>query len=42
MGIGSGDLDYYGFPVSSAVHHHPTYEPKTITTGRYYLGEWEV
>lgn len=32
-----GRLVCYGFPVFSAAHHHPTYEPKTITTGRHYL-----
>lgn len=34
-----GELGFYGFPVSLAAHHHPTYEPKTVTTGRYYQGE---
>lgn len=33
------ELGFYGFPVFLAAHHHPTYEPKTITTGRCYLGE---
>lgn len=40
--MGSGRVWFnYGFPVSSAVHHHPTHEPKTVTTGRYYLGQWK-
>lgn len=39
---GTGRLSYYGFPVSSAAHHHPTYEPKTITTGKYSLWDGAV
>lgn len=36
---GAGELASHGLPVFSAAHHHPTYEPKTITTGRRHLGE---